>query len=306
LTPVATVDEGNNWINLRWGPLSLLNPVTNVVLANYGPASSSSVIGLIPNGTAEYIAAPALDFYGNARKTNKSVDAGAVEYVAPAIAIVSVTGGPLAFGNVAQGTTSAAETLTLHNTGGADFTGAAVAVTLPFSQGTGSTCTATLAAGSTCTINIVFAPTASGAATGTATITGGNAAVTGSPVALSGTGVAAATVSISPNPLMITLARVTGNNTGTVTLKNTSTGASTTISGVVVAGGDMATGWFFNKLGGGNDTCTNRTLAPAATCTVAVRFTNMTAAKGSYSGTITFTDNASGSPQSGGLTGVVP
>jgi len=25
LTPVATVDEGNNWINLRWGPLSLTN-----------------------------------------------------------------------------------------------------------------------------------------------------------------------------------------------------------------------------------------------------------------------------------------
>src|SRR2546429_2520997 len=37
LTPAATVDEGNNWINMAWGPLSMSNPTavggTN---ANYG------------------------------------------------------------------------------------------------------------------------------------------------------------------------------------------------------------------------------------------------------------------------------
>ena len=26
LTPAATVDEGNNWINISWGPLALTNP----------------------------------------------------------------------------------------------------------------------------------------------------------------------------------------------------------------------------------------------------------------------------------------
>src|SRR6202043_1622513 len=26
LTPAATVDEGNNWINMSWGPLALTNP----------------------------------------------------------------------------------------------------------------------------------------------------------------------------------------------------------------------------------------------------------------------------------------
>ena len=31
LTPAATVDEGNNWINISWGPLALTNP------AVYGP-----------------------------------------------------------------------------------------------------------------------------------------------------------------------------------------------------------------------------------------------------------------------------
>jgi len=228
--------------------------------------------------------------------------------VAPAIAIVSVTGGPLAFGNVAEGSTSAAETLTLHNTGGADFTGAAVAVTAPFAQGTGSTCTATLAAGSTCTINIVFAPTTAGPASGTATITGGNATVTGSPVTLSGTGVAPATASVSPNPLAITVARRSDSGTGTVTLTNTSTvasGATTTISAVAVAngtGGGLMT-WYFRVVGG-SDNCTGTTLAAGASCTVGVRFTNVTAPRGvTRSGTITFTDNATGSPQVGALTG---
>src|ERR1700750_1884689 len=28
LSPAATVDEGNNWINLRWGPLALTNLAT--------------------------------------------------------------------------------------------------------------------------------------------------------------------------------------------------------------------------------------------------------------------------------------
>ena len=37
LTPVATVDEGNNWINMRWGPLSLTNPAaTGGTSGNYG------------------------------------------------------------------------------------------------------------------------------------------------------------------------------------------------------------------------------------------------------------------------------
>src|SRR6516162_257045 len=79
LTPAATVDEGNNWINMSWGPLTLSNPVTSDPLSNYGPAAGSSVINLILSTAADnYADAPVLDFYGNARKTNNAVDAGAV------------------------------------------------------------------------------------------------------------------------------------------------------------------------------------------------------------------------------------
>ena len=34
LTPAATVDEGNNWINISWGPLALTNPVSGNLLGN--------------------------------------------------------------------------------------------------------------------------------------------------------------------------------------------------------------------------------------------------------------------------------
>jgi hypothetical protein len=82
LTPAATVDEGNNWINLSWGPLALSNPVDGSALSNYGPAAGSSVINYIPStAAANYNAAPPTDFYGNPRKGNNAVDAGAVEFL---------------------------------------------------------------------------------------------------------------------------------------------------------------------------------------------------------------------------------
>jgi len=74
-------------------------------------------------------------------------------------ASVTVAPNPLAFGNQTTGTASAAQTLTLSNNGGASFTGITVTVTVPFSRPTGAaggTCGATLAAASTCTINVVF------------------------------------------------------------------------------------------------------------------------------------------------------
>jgi hypothetical protein len=82
LTPAATVDEGNNWINMSWGPLSMSNPVTSEGLSNYGPAAGSSVINFVPStATGNYADAPTTDFYGNARKGNNAVDAGAVEFL---------------------------------------------------------------------------------------------------------------------------------------------------------------------------------------------------------------------------------
>ena len=100
LTPTATVDEGNNWVNISWGPLSMLNPVTssgttNVVLGNYSLSGTSPAINHITcsenqGGCEEQIGAsgvnsivvPSSDFFGNPRPDNGTqthIDPGAVE-----------------------------------------------------------------------------------------------------------------------------------------------------------------------------------------------------------------------------------
>jgi hypothetical protein len=205
LSPAATVDEGNNWINIGWGPLALTSPVTGTVLGNYALAVNSPAIDFIPTSASTYSVTPSTDFFGNPRPdpaVPNRFDVGAVESQGKdTIAALAVTGGPLAFGSVPTGSTSAAKTLSLQNYGGAPATTITVVVTAPFARpaGTaGGTCGTTLAAGSTCTINIVFSPTASVASTGTATITA-NVAVSGSPVSLTGTGITpVASASLAP------------------------------------------------------------------------------------------------------------
>jgi hypothetical protein len=82
LTAGATVDEGNNWINISWGPLSMTSPSTGLVLGDYSLAAGSPAIGYITsaNSNTTYAAAPLDDFFGNLRKSNGAVDVGAVEF----------------------------------------------------------------------------------------------------------------------------------------------------------------------------------------------------------------------------------
>jgi hypothetical protein len=188
LTPSATVDEGNNWINMRWGPLALASPVSGTTLGNYSISAGSPAIDAAGAGF------PSTDFFGTARPQGCGPDIGAVELTSTASASASVSPTSLPFGNQVVGTTSASRTLTLRNPGCVRLTG----INLAFSStvfsrpsgGAGGTCGGNLDGGASCTINVVFGPTATGAVNATLTI-GGSFAVTGSPVALSGTGVAA-------------------------------------------------------------------------------------------------------------------
>jgi hypothetical protein len=333
LTATATVDEGNNWINMRWGPLSLTNPSVQgadgnwgggAPLGNYGISAGSSAIGLIPStATVAYALAPSLDYFGNARKGNSAVDAGAVEFTggtaAPAPA-ASVTPSPLAFGNWAAGTTSNPLPLTVTNTGNVALAGGTFTfgggTPQPFSRVTTGTfpagapnCGATLAVGASCTVKVAFAPLTATTFNRTLTAAYTGAAVTGSPVTLTGTGVASrAAVSITPNPLTITVPTPVGNagtGTGTVTLTNTAAAGGSSVAVTNVAVNSTGLGFIFN-VGplAGPDTCTGANLAPGADCTVTVRFSNIVAPIGvNRTGTITFTDTGAASPQSAGLIG---
>jgi hypothetical protein len=300
LTPTATVDEGNNWVNISWGPLSMTNAVNNSTLGNYALASGSPAIDAIPNSSPTFGVAPSTDFFGNPRPdpaVKNKIDIGAVEFQVPQLAVATVTPKSLTFGSTNTGATSAAQALTLSNTGGATLTGITVVVTAPFSRptgGAGGTCGTTLAAASTCTINVVFSPTAAGAATGTATITG-SVSVTNSPVSLTGTGTTSlAVANVTPTSLAFgNQATGTTSTAQALTLHNTGTGSLNTIAVVVTAPFSRPTG-----VAGG--TC-GTTLAAASTCTINVVFSPTAVGAATGTATITGSVTVSGSPVS--LTG---
>ena len=184
-----------------------------------------------------------------------------------------------------------------------------VAATAPFSLPTaGGTCgTGTiLAAGASCTINVVFSPAAATGYTGTVTITA-NVPVAGSPVALTGTGTAAVrSATLTPATWTVTQARdcpgttflqrlacfldpiqiFTLTNTGNVNLTGVTAGA---LGGTAANTANYAIVGLFSNCGN----ATHTTLAPGATCSVTVQFRPLTAqAAGAKPATISVTDVA--------------
>jgi hypothetical protein len=313
LAPAATVDEGNNWINMAYGPLSLANPTlasgtlayaNGTANGNYGlTAGSTPAIGAIsrtnPASAMNFAIAPGFDIFGTNRKTDGTVDIGAVEYVSNAPApTASVSPSPLAFGNAPVGNTSSAKTLTVTNT-----TGGSVALTggtftfgtqspQPFSRpagAAGGTCGATLASGASCTINIVFTPGSQATFSSTLTVAFAGATVTSSPVTLTGTGVPvvqSATLTPAtwsptetrtcPGTGLQALACATGPSQG-FTLTNT---GNAPLTGILqgVLGGTSAADYSIVPLlstcgpAGGGQVASTTTLAPSGTCVVRVQF----------------------------------
>jgi|CZKD01.1.fsa_nt_gi hypothetical protein len=202
-------------------------------------------------------------------------------------AVVVLTPTSLVFPSTPLGTTSTSQTATLTNTGNAALSISLVQVAGDYAQT--NTCPASLSAGSSCAINVTFAPTASGIRAGTVTV---RDSVAGSPqiVGLTGTGVAlAAVVVLTPTSLVFPNVPLrTSSTSQTVTLTNTGN-AALNISGIQVAGDYAQT-----------NNCPS-TVAAGATCTISVAFAPTTS--GIRSGTVTVSDNVAGSPQSVGLSG---
>lgn len=207
----------------------------------------------------------------------------------------------VSFGNQAVSTTSSPTPVTLTNNGLGPLTINSIAASGDFAEtSTGaSACPigpATLAAGASCTINVTFTPTAAGARTGTLSVAD-NASGSPHTVPLSGTGTGgAAMVVLSPTSAALGNQIVTTTSAATP-IKLTNTGAGPLTINAVAASGDFAE----TSTGAGACPIGPATLAAGASCTINVTFTPT--ATGSRSGTLTVTDNATGSPHTVSLSG---
>jgi centrosomal CEP192-like protein/ASPM-SPD-2-Hydin domain-containing protein len=208
----------------------------------------------------------------------------------------SLSSSSLIFASQNVGTTSPTQSATLTNTGNATLNLSSISANGDFAlAATGTSCPyggGTVAAGTNCTIDVSFTPTATGARTGTVTITDN---ATGSPqiVNLSGTGVAPA---VSFSVAALAFGNQVTNTTSaaqSVTLTNTGSGVLS-LSSVAITGTNPA------DFAISANPC-GPTVAPGANCSISVTFTPL--GNGARAASLTLIDNASTSPQSVNLTG---
>ena len=157
----------------------------------FNPATGNTVTIGLPSGTStRYVQ---LSFTGNtgwssAQLSEFEVFPGGGTSGSSSALVASPSS--LSFGSVAVGSASGAQTVTVSNPGSSAVSVSSVGVSGPFSQT--SSCGSSIAAGGSCAVSVKFAPTASGAASGTLSVA---SSAPGSPltVALSGTGTSSGT-----------------------------------------------------------------------------------------------------------------
>jgi hypothetical protein len=162
-------------------------------------------------------------------------------------ATLSVTPSSLTFGSQAVGSTSAAQPVTVQNTGNAAASISSITASGDFAQT--NTCGASLAAGASCTASVSFKPAAAGTRTGTLTVTS-NATNGSATVSLTGTGTNSST-NLALGKTMTASGSVGGYPPSNANDNNTSTywestnnafpqwlqvdlGAATTVSKIVI------------------------------------------------------------------------
>jgi hypothetical protein len=202
---------------------------------------------------------------------------------------LNVAPAQLSFAATVVGATSAGQQVVVTNTSSFAATGFVVAVTSGFAL-TQDSCTSSLAAGASCTVQVVFKPTAAGAATGSVTITSGSIGNTAT-VALSGTGALAAGLQVAPPAISFPVTGVSmASSPVTVTVTNTGTEDALSNLALKASAG-------FRLV---DDICA-ATLAPGASCTTGVEFAPTAA--GAQTGKVMVTTSTVATPQSVALSG---
>ncbi len=198
---------------------------------------------------------------------------------------VAVSPDSLQFALQALGSTSAAQTVLLRNMGSSQLTISSNTASGDFAES--DNCGNILAAASSCTLSITFTPTAPLTRTGSIAIQDDAA---GSPqaISLSGTG-SGPGASLSPASLTFA-AQLLGSASAAQTVTLTNSGNVTLNVGTIQATGDFAQ----------TNTCGSQ-LASGSSCAIHITFSPK--ASGNRSGTLTVSDNATGSPQSVSISG---
>jgi hypothetical protein len=199
------------------------------------------------------------------------------------------------------GQTTAAQTVTLTNTGGVALNISGSGVTLTGTNpgdfafaSTNNTCatTTTLAISASCTISVTFTPTAPGARSAKITIAD-NAGAGQQNVGLSGTGVQGGAL-LSATTLNFTPAQIVGTASAAQTVTLTNNGTASLTFAISLPGSD------FVLAPAAANTCVSP-LAISTHCTISVEFTPTQA--NPRTATISITDNAPASPQTISLSG---
>lgn len=182
-----------------------------------------------------------------------------------AASLITLSSSTLTFPNTVLGAVSEAQIVTVENIGADAATVSSISLggTNPTDFVQVHTCGTSLAAGASCSVFVAFKPAAAASYSATLSVAD-NAAGTPQQVTLSGTGVAAATLTLSAASLAFPATTVgTASAAMLVTVTNTGT-VTADISSISISGTDPSSFLQINN-------CAS-TLAPSASCTVAVAF----------------------------------
>lgn len=271
--------------NTGTGPMQVANVIatppfseTNTCSASIAPGASCTISVTFTPTTVGSIA--------GSLTINDDAGTQVVPLTGTGSAPVTLSASTLNLGTVAVGNTSAAKTVTLRNRQSVTLNFAGIATSAGFSI-TSNTCGTSIIAGASCTVGVTFSPSATGAAAGTLTFTD-DALNSPQTVSLSGSG--SVPVTLSSGAL----------NLGTVTVGGTSSAKSVTLTNHENVPLNFSTIGTSAGFSAASNTCGTR-IAAGARCTVGVTFSPT--ATGAAAGTLTFTDDAAGSPQIVSLTG---
>ena len=198
------------------------------------------------------------------------------------------------FGTVTTGS-SATQTVTIKNTGTAALNigaaGSANALAAPFTIKTDACSNQSLAASASCTITLAFAPSTAGAFSDSFAITSNDPAKGTVTVNVNGDGAAApvpaitVTDSVSPTTdLLVPFGSITTGTSATQTVTVKNTGTANLLIAAVASANPLAAPFSVKS-----DTCSNQTVAPAATCSIALTFAP--GAAGSFSDSFSIPSN---------------